>query len=155
VRDRRPGNFGAQYDRLLLQRSALIWAHAILCALLAVVHLGTMDLSHFAYWHQGAAMLLLLRSSGTALPYLISGIYSCRRVSHHWSGVIVFVLVLIAGTCGAAYWYIGRVSQYTGPIGTFAMEFLQIILFVSASRLCFGGGVAPPRTGSIQTRVDG
>ena len=56
-------------------------------------------------------MYLFLQAAPAWIPYLISGVYSRRRLPARRSGFWLFVLVLLVGTAAVGYFYLAPMNE--------------------------------------------
>ncbi len=121
------------YDRLLFNRKLLIWVHLLLGGLSAFSYLFHIDLSHFPYWRRGATFGVLMICVPAIFPYLISGVYSWRVVTHRRLGVWVFLSVLVVGAIFVNLLFAGSLGVDVHQVGVFQTAALQTGLYVLAA----------------------
>ena len=133
LRRRTTAGVGPDYDRLVINRTFLLWLHVVLGVALGIAYVSTLDYSHFRWWSRWSQQALLIRCFVPVVPYLISVIFSRRVVTQHRIGVVIFTVVLVAGTVAAGYCYISRFSDGIFGSGTLAVVAIQIIIYILAA----------------------
>jgi len=84
-------------ERRLFNQKLLIFAHVMVGFLSAFWYLTQIDFGHYPYWQSRAGLGVLLIASPAVVPYIVSGVYAWRVVTHRRLGVMVFLVVLVAG----------------------------------------------------------
>jgi hypothetical protein len=136
-----PGNnrsrlqqLGRTYDRLAFDRALLLWLHLALGFAAAFMYFSTLDFSHFSWW--GRVSLYLISHSALAwIPYLISGVYSRRRLPATQPGFWLFVLVLLAGTAAVGYFYL---TPMIHDLPVFGVALVQTTAYIAAASVLLG-----------------
>lgn len=129
-----PQQLGIDYDRLVYSRSLLLWLHLALGLAAALIYLGTFDHSRLAWW--GRAGIYLVSQSALAwIPYLVSGIYSRRRLPARPSGTWLFMLILLSGTVGVGCFYL---TPMVHEIPVFSAILVQTAAYVLAASVLLG-----------------
>jgi hypothetical protein len=135
-----PQQLGVSYDHVVVNHGMLAWLHLILGLAAALAYLSTFDTTHFRWWRRSAGMVVLMHSSGSLLPYLVSGLFSRRLVMARRIGVWLFALVLMGGTAAVGYFYLTRSLDDDEFIYRMAAVVLaQTAVYVLAARGLLGG----------------
>ena len=131
---------GVSYDHLAFNRAVLFWLHLVLGVAAALVYISTIDTTHLRWWRRGAGLILLIRSSGPLVPYVVSGVFSRRVATANRFGIWLFALVLVLGTAAIAYFYLTRTVQVGSAFLMLEILFVQGGLYCLAARALFGTG---------------
>ncbi len=91
-------NSQLMYERLVFNRKLVVFAHALLAFLSALVFLANVNLSGFPYSRSRSGLYLVLALAPPIVPYLISGVYSWRVATFSRIRVLLFLLVLVLGS---------------------------------------------------------
>ena len=131
--DRRsPGRqVGADYDRLVFDRTLLMWLHVALGLGAALMYLSTLDNSRLLGMRRFGTYILL-KTALSWIPYLISGAYSWRHLPARRSGIWLFILILVAGTVAVGYIYL---THYLPVLG---VVLVQTAVYGAAAQLFLG-----------------
>jgi hypothetical protein len=133
-----PQQLGVDYDRLMFNRALLLWLHFALGLTAAFMYLSTFDHSHLRWWGRFGIHLVSL-SNLSWIPYLISGVYSRRRLPARQFGIWLFVLSLLAGTAAMGYFYL---TAMVNEIPVFGAIIIQTAAYVVAAQVLLGRDMA-------------
>ena len=128
-------SLGVRYDHLVVHRTVLLWLHLVLALLVCILYLSTLDLSHFKWWRRAAGVIVLTRTSGVMLPYLVGALISRRFATGRWLGVWAYAAIVLGGTGAVAAWYITNPGHEA--IATLRVVTLQVCLYAAAALACF------------------
>ncbi|HZR04019.1 MAG TPA: hypothetical protein VFA81_12710 [Burkholderiales bacterium] len=84
-------------QRLVFNRKLVVFVHVMVGFLSALWYLSQIDLGHFAYWQSRAGMSVVLIGAPAIVPYVVSGVYAFRVVTHRRLRLLLFLLLLVAG----------------------------------------------------------
>ena len=122
-------------ERLLFNRKLLTFAHVMVGFLSALWYLTQNDLGHYPYWQSRAGLGILLMASPAVVPYVVSGVYAWRVVTHRRLGVLVFLVLLVAGAVLVGLLSSGALGIKFSAVDWLATAMGQAFAYVWAAEL--------------------
>jgi len=120
-------------DARLFRRRVLMWTHAVVGAVSAVIYLSGINFAHYAWWTHSIPRLILF-AAPVLLPYVISARHCWRLDTWEQSGpsrlrVTGFIALVIAGAVVINAALLGAL----GPLGP--LDFLKLFVLQAGAYL--------------------
>jgi hypothetical protein len=109
---------GREYERMVRRRATLLATHVVLGLLSGLVLMSQEDFRRFSYWGP-VGLSALVRHLCASWPYVVSGVVCYRHEGITVSNLVIFEVILAAGT-GLG------ISAYLG-VDSFRLEGFQIL----------------------------
>jgi hypothetical protein len=127
-------NIGREYESMLRHRSILLATHVVLGLLSGLSLLSQEDFSGYPFWSQ-LGISALVRPLFASWPYVISGVACYRREGITALRLMVFEVILVAGTGVGVLAYLGKAGLHLEGATILVVSIAQALIFTIAAKL--------------------